>query len=56
MGDHEHRHPATRQLLHDVENAAHEFGIERRGHLIEQHDVGIHRQRSRDSHTLLLAS
>jgi hypothetical protein len=32
------------------------FGIERRGRLVEQHDLGAHAQRAGDRHALLLAA
>ena len=54
--DHEHRHAALGQVLHDVEDAAHELGVERRGDLVEEHDVRVHGQRPRDGDALLLAA
>ena len=35
---------------------AHQLRIERGGRLVEQHHVGLHRQRARDGHALLLAA
>ena len=48
--------PSRSQVAHDVEHLADEFGVERRGDLVEQHDLGLHRQRAGDRHALLLAA
>ena len=56
VGDDDHRHAALGELLHDVEHAAHELGVERRGDLVEEHHVRVHRQRAGDGHALLLAA
>ena len=56
MAHHQHRHAAALELAHDVENAAHELRIEGGGGLVEQHDLGLKRQRARNRHPLLLAA
>ena len=56
VGDDEHRHAALGEVLHDVEDAAHELGVERRGDLVEEHHVRVHRERARDGDALLLAA
>ena len=33
--DHDHRHAAARELLHDTQDIAHELGVERTRRLIE---------------------
>ena len=38
------------------EHLAGELGVERRGRLVEEHDVGLHRQRPGDGDALLLAA
>ena len=48
--------PSLRELAHDEQDLADELGIERRGDLVEEHDVRLHHQRPRDRDTLLLAA
>ena len=48
--------PAFGELLHDVEDASDELGVERRGDLVEEHHVRVHRQRTGDRHALLLTA
>ena len=54
VGDHDHRHPVSRERAHHVEHVADELGVERRGRLVEQHQLRLHRQRPRDRDPLLL--
>src|SRR5262249_33513966 len=56
MANHQHRHAAAPELTHDVEDAAHEFRIERRGGLAEYHHLGPERERASNCHALLLAA
>ena len=56
VGHEQHRHAVLRQLLHDQQHLAGQLGVERRGHLVEEHDLGPHRQRPGDRDTLLLAA
>ena len=56
MGDDDHRHAVRRQLFHNLQNLADHLRVQRRGRLVKQHDVGVHRQRTGDRHTLLLAA
>ena len=44
------------ELLHDGEHLAHELAVERRGRLVEEHQLGLHRERAGDRHALLLAA
>ena len=54
--DHDHRHAVARQLAHRVEHVADELGVERRGRLVEQHQLRLHGERAGDRDTLLLAA
>ena len=56
VGGDQHRHPVGLQAADHVEHLADEFGVERGGDLVEQHHLGVHRQRPGDRHTLLLAA
>ena len=56
VGDHDHRHAVGGQLAHHVEHLADELRVERRGRLVEQHQLRLHRQRAGDRHPLLLAA
>ena len=56
VGDHDHRHPVVGEQAHDVEDVAHQLGVERRGRLVEQHHPRPHRERPGDRHPLLLAA
>ena len=48
--------PSARELAHDAENFVGQLRIERRGRLVEQHHLGLHRERARDRDALLLAA
>ena len=52
--DDDHRHPALGQLAHDCEDLTDQLGVERRGRLVEEHQLGVHRERPGDRHALLL--
>ena len=56
MGDDDHRHAVRRQLFHNLQNLADHLRVQRRGRLVKQHDVGVHRQRTGNPHTLLLSA
>src|SRR5665647_466118 len=56
MGDHDHGHALFGKALHHVEHFADGLRIERRGRLVEQHHIRLHRQRPRDGDALLLAA
>ena len=56
MGHDQHGHAVTRELRYQREHLADQFGIERRGHLVEEHDLGFHRQGPDDRDALLLAA
>ena len=51
---HDHGHALVGELDHDVEHFLDHLRIERRGRLVEQHDLGLHAQRAGDRHALLL--
>ena len=48
--------PSRGELLHHVQHLADELRVERRGRLVEQHQLRLHRQRARDRDALLLAA
>ena len=56
VGDDDHGHAVVGELAHHAEHLADQFGIERRGRLVEQDRLGLHRQRARDRDALLLAA
>jgi hypothetical protein len=56
MGDHDHGHAVVRKLAHHGKHVADEFGIERRGRLVEQDRLGLHCERACDGNALLLAA
>jgi hypothetical protein len=53
--DDDHRHAVAGEPGHRVEDLADHLRVERRGRLVEQHELGVHRQRTGDGHPLLLA-
>src|SRR5690606_8300775 len=46
VGDDDHRHAALGQRLHDLEDLRAEFGVERRGRLVEYHHLRRPRARA----------
>ena len=48
--------PVLGQVAHDVEHVAHQLGVEGRGGLVEEHELGVHGQGPGDGHPLLLAA
>ncbi|MGY4443930.1 hypothetical protein ACVW04_006749 [Bradyrhizobium sp. LM2.3] len=56
VGDDDHGHAVVGELAHHAENVADQFRIERRGGLVEQDGLGLHRQRARNRDALLLAA
>jgi len=54
--DDDHRHPFLGERAHYIEHLADQLGIQRRGRLVEEHQLWSHRKRSRDRHPLLLAT
>ena len=54
VGHDHHRHALGGEVLHHREHVPDELGVERAGGLVEEHHVGIHRQRPRDRDPLLL--
>ena len=53
---HDHGHPVARQITHRLKNLTDQLRVECRGRLVEQHDVGFHRECTCDRHALFLAS
>ncbi len=56
VGRQHHRHPVSGQFTDDVEHLGDELGVERRGDLVEQHEVRLHGQGPNDGDPLLLAA
>ena len=56
MGDDEHCPTILGESAHNAKNLADEFGIERRGRLIEQKNLWMHRKGACDRRALLLAA
>ena len=56
MGDTDHGHAALGQVGHDIEDLVNHFRVERRGGLVEKHDLRVHGQGAGDSDALLLAA
>src|SRR5690606_7873953 len=54
VGDHDHRHAVPGEVLHDVEHLADQLRVQGAGGLVEQHELGPHRQGACDRHPLLL--
>ncbi len=52
----DHRHPLGGELAHHVEHLLDQLRVERRGDLVEEHHMRVHRQRPGDRHPLLLAA
>src|SRR5215207_1360751 len=50
----QHRHPALRELTDHAEHLGDELGIQSARDLVEQHHLGLHRERPHDRHALLL--
>ena len=48
--------PSSARSAHDVEDVADQLRVERRGRLVEEHQLRLHRQRAGDGHALLLAA
>jgi hypothetical protein len=48
--------PSRGEVAHDLEHLPDELRVERGGRLVEQHHVGVHRQRTRDRDPLLLTA
>src|SRR6266545_878097 len=56
VADHHHRHAGGRQVPHDVQDLVDHLRVQRRGRLVEQQQLGVHRQRAGDRDPLLLAA
>src|SRR5215212_1957174 len=56
VGHHHHRHALACERGHDVEHLVDHLRVERRGRLVEEHQLGLHRQRAGDGGALLLTA
>src|SRR5690606_29880562 len=56
VGDHEHGHALPGEGGHDVEHLLDHLRVQCGGGLVEQHDLGLHRERPRDRGALLLTA
>ena len=56
VGDDQHRHALVREIFHHSHHVIAHLGIERAGRLVEQHDLWLQRERSRDRDPLLLTT
>src|SRR6476620_10109511 len=56
VGHDDHRHALLGEADHDVEDLVDHLGVEGRRRLVEEHDLGPHRERARDGHALLLTA
>ena len=56
VGDHHHGPALDRQILHDGQHLPHQFRVESRGRLVEEHQLRLERQRAGDADALLLSA
>ncbi len=56
MGDDEHSHPGLGQVDHRIKHLFDHLGVEGRGGLVKEHDLGLHGQCAGDGGSLLLAA
>ena len=56
VGDDDHGHAGRREIAHHGQHLADEFGVERRGRLVEQDQLRPHGERAGDGDALLLAA
>ncbi|MNJ63131.1 hypothetical protein D3C77_590080 [compost metagenome] len=56
VGDDEQGHAAAGEIADHLQHLLHHLGIQRSGHLVKQHHLGVHAQGSHDSDALLLAA
>ncbi len=56
VGDHDHRHAGIGEAAHHAKHFSDKFWIERRSGLVEQHQLGLDRERPRNRHPLLLSA
>ena len=54
VGHDQHRPPLGGEGAHHPQHLVDELRVERAGRLVEEHHLGVHRQRPRDRHPLLL--
>src|ERR1700754_4317742 len=52
--DDQHRHAVASEVAHDVQHLPDHLRVQRRGRLVEQHQLRVHRECPRDRHPLLL--
>ena len=51
-----HRHPRPGEPADDIEHLTDQLRVQGGGHLVEQQQLGLHRQRANDRHALLLTA
>ena len=56
MGDYEHGHAFSCEVLHNAQHFADELGVEGGRRFVEKHKLRIHSHRTSDGHALLLAA
>ena len=56
VGHHDHGHAFVGERLHHAQHLADGLGVERRGRLVEQHELRLHGERAGDRDALLLAA
>ena len=56
MRDDHHGHPFRRERLHHVQHLADDLGVQGRGRLVKEHDLGLHAQCPCNGDTLLLSA
>ena len=52
----QHRKVLAREALHHIEHFSDHLGVKRARGLVEEDDIGVHRERPRNCHALLLAA
>jgi hypothetical protein len=54
MGHHDHGHPAAAEPFHERQDALDQLGVQCARGLVEEHHLGVHRERPGDRDPLLL--
>ena len=56
VGYDDHCHAVVREVFDEVQYLAYHFGVERRGRLVEEHDLRLHGKRADDGNPLFLSA
>ena len=56
MRDDDHRHAVGGELFHNVKHFTDDFGVERGGRLVKEHDIRLHTQCAGNGDALLLTA